>query len=125
MELMIEEYRRTLVFIVGALLCSAMLTQSTAAEQTPLRLAFLGVRLQNDNKGFEPTTDAERNRIARIEKQFTSAVGASGVYSIVPLTDEVRSKIAKFRERVQSGPGGVDCRSESLQSDPQYESLYR
>ena len=58
-------------------------------------LAFLGVRLQNDNEGLEPTTDAERNRIAAIGKQFTSALRAFGRLSIVPLTDEIRAQIAR------------------------------
>jgi hypothetical protein len=64
------------------------------AEAAPARLAFLGVRIQNDNEGLEPTTDAERNRMASIGKQFTSALAASGNYEIVPLTPEVQSKLA-------------------------------
>jgi hypothetical protein len=66
-----------------------------SAEATPLRLAFLGVHLQNDNESLEPTTGAERNRTAELGKQFTSALAKSGAYTIVPLTDEIRSEIAQ------------------------------
>ena len=47
------------------------------AEPSPARMAFLGVRLQNDNEGLEPTTDAERNRVAMLGKQLTSALVGS------------------------------------------------
>lgn len=91
---MSRQWRVSLSLFAVVLLLSAFLAQSALAEPAPLRLAFLGVRLQNDNEGFEPTTDAERNRLAMIEKQFMSSVVSSGSYSIVPLTDEIRSKIA-------------------------------
>lgn len=68
---------------------------SSAAQAAPLRLAFLGVSLQNDNEKLEPTTDAERQRVAALGRQFTSAVAASGEYSIVPLTDDIRARIAR------------------------------
>ena len=35
-------------------------------------VAFLGVQLQNDNEGLEPTTDAERARMKEIERLFES-----------------------------------------------------
>jgi hypothetical protein len=35
---------------------------ATTAHADSHRIAFLGVHLQNDNEGYEPTTDAERNR---------------------------------------------------------------
>ncbi len=66
-----------------------------SAAATPERLAFLGVRLQNDNEGLEPTTTAERERVAALGRQFTSALAKSGSYTIVPLTDEIRSEIAR------------------------------
>ena len=64
------------------------------AEPSPARMAFLGVRLQNDNEGLEPTTDAERNRVAMLGKQLTSALVGSGKYSVTPLTDDIRAQIA-------------------------------
>ena len=63
-------------------------------DAAPLRLAFLGVRMQNDNETLEPTTDSERNRIKSIGEQFTAALAASGGYQIVPLTGDIKSEIA-------------------------------
>lgn len=82
------------VLMVVALLIPSFSATRAEADQAPLRLAFFGVRMQNDNQGLEPTTDAERNRIAMLGKQFTSALVSSGRYTIVPLTDEIRSDIA-------------------------------
>jgi hypothetical protein len=65
------------------------------AQAAPLRLAFLGVRMQNDNEGLEPTTDAERNRIKVIGEQFAARLAASGEYKLVPLTDDIKSEIAR------------------------------
>jgi hypothetical protein len=62
-------------------------------DQKPLRLAFLGLRFLNDHQKWQPTTDAERKRIATTEKQFTTSLAKSGDYVIVPLTDDVRAKM--------------------------------
>lgn len=82
--------------LLSALLLSALLSwiSSESAAAEPLRLAFLGVRIQNDNEVLEPTTDAERNRMAAIGKQFASALAASGNYTVVPLPDDISAKIA-------------------------------
>jgi hypothetical protein len=65
------------------------------AEPNPLRVTFLGVRLQNDNEKLEPTTDAERNRVAMLSNQFTSALVGSGKYTVTPLTDDVRAQVER------------------------------
>lgn len=80
--------------ILAALLHWGPFVQLAGASPTPPRLAFLGLRLQNDNETLEPTSDAERARIAMIEKQFTSSLEASQSYSLVPLTENIRAKIA-------------------------------
>lgn len=86
--------RRTLfVTLMAALLLPSL--PISIAEAAPQRLAFLGVRIQNDNEGLEPTTDAERKRMAAIGKQFTDALATSGDYKIVPLTDDIRAEIAR------------------------------
>jgi hypothetical protein len=64
-------------------------------ETKPVRLAFLGLRFLNDHQQLQPTTDAERKRIAATEKQFTTSLTKSGDYAIVPLTDDVRHKMAQ------------------------------
>ncbi|MET0408884.1 MAG: hypothetical protein ABW006_11000, partial [Hyphomicrobium sp.] len=89
---MIEKRHLIFALLAVALMLPSLSIQGAAAE--PLRLAFLGVRIQNDNEALEPTTTAERDRIAAIGKQFTSALTASGNYAGVPLTDDVRTRIA-------------------------------
>jgi hypothetical protein len=91
-----------LPLVITMLLLNVPLMRHAAAEQTPPRLAFLGLRLQNDNEGLEPTTEAERKRIAMIEKQFVSSLEGSHTYSVVPLTDDIRAKI-------QSGQSVGSC----------------
>ncbi|MET1047739.1 MAG: DUF3280 domain-containing protein [Hyphomicrobium sp.] len=89
---MIEKRHLVFALLAAALMLPSLSIQGAAAD--PLRLAFLGVRIQNDNEALEPTTTAERDRIAAIGKQFTSALTASGNYAGVTLTDDVRTKIA-------------------------------
>lgn len=94
---MVNRRHVALSFLFVALLLYSSIIQSgdAPAEQTRLRLAFLGVRLQNDNESLEPTTDAERNRMTAIEQQFISAAESSGRYLVVPLTDDIRAEIAR------------------------------
>ncbi|CAA2138329.1 DUF3280 domain-containing protein [Hyphomicrobium sp. ghe19] len=92
---MIERRRIFLLpLILATLLLQVPCIQQAGASPSPPRLAFLGLRLQNDNEVLEPTTEAERNRISIIEKQFTSSLEAARSYSIVPLTNDIRAKIA-------------------------------
>jgi hypothetical protein len=74
---------------------TALCDFSALASTDVPSVAFLGVRLINDNEGLDPTNDAERNRVAALEKQFTSALADSGKYTIVPVPDDVRVQIAK------------------------------
>lgn len=86
--------RRTIFVALMAALLLPSLPMSIAGAAPP-RLAFLGVRIQNDNEGLEPTTEAERKRMAAIGKQFTAALAKSGEYEIVPMTDDIRAEIAR------------------------------
>jgi hypothetical protein len=82
--------------IAGAIMAAFLMSgalQAHAATQTPT-LALLDVRFLNDNQGYEPTTDAERQRLAAMQKQFASAVSRSGKYEMKPVTDVVRAEIA-------------------------------
>jgi hypothetical protein len=92
-----------LALVLALPLCFVFAEDRAVAEPNPVRVAFLGVRLQNDNEGLEPTTDAERNRIAMLGKQFTSALADSGKYTITPLTDDVRAQIASGQPIGQCG----------------------
>lgn len=64
-----------------------------ASADDPKAVALLGVMLINDNEGLEPTSDAERARIASIEKQFRSMLEESGKYKFVEMAPEVKAKI--------------------------------
>lgn len=90
--------KRRAVFLlplaIAVMLFHVPFIRHAGAEQTLPRLAFLGLRLQNDNEGLEPTSEAERSRMAMIEKQFVSSLEGSQTYSVVPLTDDIRAKIA-------------------------------
>jgi hypothetical protein len=72
-------------------------------EPSPLKLAFLGTRFLNDNEKLEPTTDAERHRLAALEPQFTSSIESSRKYEIISLTEDVRAKIATSQPLGQCG----------------------
>lgn len=65
----------------------------TATAAQPKSTAFLGVFLQNDNEGYEPTSDAERKRMSIVEDQFRSLLEGSGRYTFSAMTPEVKSKI--------------------------------
>lgn len=78
-------------------LCVFGIASATASDSVP-SVAFLGVRFINDNEGLDPTSDAEKNRIAMLEKQFTTALSGSGKYTIIPTPDDVRAAIAKGQD---------------------------
>jgi hypothetical protein len=87
-------FRRDIIVCLSLAVASLAVGYGVVAAATPARVAFLGLHLQNDNEALEPTTDAERNRIAAIKRQFTSALTASGNYEVVALTPDIQSKLA-------------------------------
>lgn len=80
-----------LLFVVCASLVG--LLSSNTVSAAPKSVAFLGVQLQNDNETFEPTSDAERARMAAIGDQFTDLLQASGDYEFLPVPPEFKAKI--------------------------------
>ena len=64
-----------------------------AAYAEPQRIALLGVHFQNDNEGYEPTTDAERSRLKAISTAFKEQLAASGKYAFVPVPASEQQKI--------------------------------
>ncbi len=87
-------------FAIGAfliLICVAIGVR-TAAAQAPSdqvkTVALLGVQFLNDNEDREPTTDAERARLAAIKDLFKSELEASGRYKFVPIPPDAAAKIA-------------------------------
>ena len=65
-----------------------------AHADTAKPTAFLGVVLHNDNEGYEPTSDAERGRMAAVGDIFKKTLEGSGGYKFITVPPEMRSKIA-------------------------------
>ena len=57
-------------------------------------VALLGVQFLNDHEDLEPTTEAERARLASIEALFKSELEASGRYRFAPIPADAAAKIA-------------------------------
>lgn len=57
-------------------------------------VALLGVQFLNDHEDLEPTTVAERARLASIGELFKSELEASGQYRFVPIPPEAAAKMA-------------------------------
>ena len=68
---------------------------ATPAEPEPVKtVALLGVQFLNDHEDLEPTTVAERARVAVIDKLFETELEASGRYRFVPISAEAGAKMA-------------------------------
>ena len=57
-------------------------------------VALLAVQFLNDHEDLEPTTNAERARLASIESLFKSRLEASGRYRFVSIPADLAAKIA-------------------------------
>jgi hypothetical protein len=57
-------------------------------------IAFLGVHLQNDNAGFEPTSDAERARMTKVERLFKTDLEATQKFHFVDVPADVQKNIS-------------------------------
>jgi len=57
-------------------------------------IALLGVHLQNDNAAFEPTSDAERARMAKVEELFKAQLQDSHKFSFVAIPPDLQKRIA-------------------------------
>jgi hypothetical protein len=82
---------------VAAFLMVAVGARSTAAaaQNDPVKaVAFLNVQFLNDHADLEPTTSAERVRLASIESLFKAKLEASGRYKFVSIPADAAAKIA-------------------------------
>jgi hypothetical protein len=78
----------------GSLAVGARST-SAAAPDDPVRVvALLNVHFLNDHADLEPTTNAERVRLASIESLFKAKLEASGRYKFVSVPADAAAKIA-------------------------------
>ena len=79
------------------------LAMGFAAEAEPVtKVAFLGVQFLNDHQDDEPTTAAERVRLAAVATAFRDKLEASGLYAFVALP-------ATTQARIDSGPVIGNC----------------
>jgi hypothetical protein len=70
------------------------LVLGSGAEADPVtKVAFLGVQFLNDHQDDEPTTDAERARLATLAAAFQTKLEASGHYAFVALPAATQGKI--------------------------------
>lgn len=91
-----------------SLLVSAGVGSEQARAADARSVAFLGVHLQNDNKAYEPTSDAERGRMIKVEELFRSSLEASGRFTFVAVPPEVRAKIAAGQTIGECGGCEID-----------------
>ena len=106
-----REWRQVPVDIARAFLRHFFLlvlvvTGASSFAANPPSLALLDVHFQNDNESLEPTSDAERARIARTGEEFAQQLSASGKFKTMPTTEAVRAKIASGQ--AVGGCGGCE-----------------
>ena len=82
-----------LAALAGAAMLVAGACPLAAAE--PKSVAFLGVQFLNDHESLEPTTDAERARLAAIEALFRQKLEASGRYAFAALPAATAARVAE------------------------------
>ena len=84
--------RTSLLALVLCLVGAA--TASPADADEVQSIAFLGVHLQNDNAGFEPTSDAERTRMKKVADLFKSDLATTQKLRFVDVPVGVQKRIA-------------------------------
>ena len=93
------------VLTLGVALSLALPPQRAIAEEAPAKAAeatsgkpitivLLDVLLQNDNEGLDPTSADERARQVKVGEEFKRMLEASGHYKFVPVTDDIKKKMA-------------------------------
>lgn len=70
------------------------LKPSPLAAGEPHQVAFLGVHFQNDNEMYEPTSDAERARLANVAEIFKDQLAGSGHFRFSDVAPEMKERIA-------------------------------
>jgi hypothetical protein len=88
---------RTAAFLMLMLMSVAVsgrLAAAPAASDQVRTVVLLSVQFLNSHEDLEPTTDAERARLASLEGLFKSKLEASGRYEFLPIPGEAAAKIA-------------------------------
>ena len=84
----------TLLILVFCLAGERPAAAASAPSDSVKIVALLGVQFLNDHEDLEPTTEAERARLASIEELFKSELEASGHYRFAPIAADAAAKIA-------------------------------
>jgi hypothetical protein len=79
---------------ISAAGAESSLTAASAPSDSLKTVAFLGVQFLNDHEDLEPTTAAERGRLASTEALFKSDLEASGRYRFAPVPADFAAKMA-------------------------------
>jgi hypothetical protein len=80
---------------LAALLTLGVCSATTAAPSGPAKsVALLDVQFLNDHEDLEPTTGAERARLALIASLFKAKLEASGRYQFLPVPTDAQAKIS-------------------------------
>ncbi|HPG89824.1 MAG TPA: DUF3280 domain-containing protein [Hyphomicrobium sp.] len=101
------------MMLIGKL-CTALLTLAAFAIpaqadiSAPRSTAMLGVFFQNDNEAYQPTSDAERARMAAIEAQFKSTLDSTDRYKFVQMKPDVRADIVNGQPLSECGGCEID-----------------
>src|SRR5271163_1032522 len=82
------------LLIVGPPAFNARLAAAAAPSEPAKSVAFLGVQFLNDHEDLEPTTSAERARLALIASLFKAKLEASGRYTFVSIPADAAAKIS-------------------------------
>lgn len=71
----------------------ALMLSFGARAEPVTKVAFLGVQFLNDHEGDEPTTDAERARLAALASAFQSKLEASGRYAFLAIPPSTQKQM--------------------------------
>jgi Protein of unknown function (DUF2380) len=82
------------LLIVGPVALSARLAATAAPSEPAKSVALLNVQFLNDHEDLEPTTGAERARLALLASLFKAKLEASGRYTFVSIPADAAGKIA-------------------------------
>ena len=81
-------------FLIFGPLTVGVSSATTAAPEPAKSVAFLNVQFLNDHEDLEPTTSAERARLALITSLFKAKLEASGRYTFVSIPADTAAKIS-------------------------------
>ncbi len=82
------------LLIFGPVAAGACLAATDAPSDAAKSVALLNVQFLNDHADLEPTTEAERARIALIASAFKAKLETSGRYHFISIPADVASRIA-------------------------------